>query len=258
MEMPTEALTIQSLVIGYQAGKSRKCLLPPLSVSAFHGQMIAVIGRNGTGKSTLLRTIAGIQRSLGGKIMIQGMNIRDMSRMELARKIGFISTEIVNVTSMTVFDLVALGRFPHTDWTGRLCRSDRIAVSDALDMTAMSGFASRFLTELSDGEKQRAMIARVLAQDASIMIMDEPTAFLDLPGKYEIMNLLRELSRNGKSVIFSTHDLDIALTMTDRIWLLLKDHLVEGTSAELTGNGSLASMFGKDVAERGDYLKNLL
>jgi iron complex transport system ATP-binding protein len=260
MEKPAEAISFESLAIGYPQLRHRKSLLPPLTASAFHNQMVAVIGRNGTGKSTLLRTIAGIQVSLEGNIRVNGVNIRELTRMELARKIGFISTENISASSMTVYNLVSLGRFPHTDWTGRMGRTDRIAVAAALERTAMSAFAGRFLSELSDGEKQRAMIARVLAQDAGIMVMDEPTAFLDLPGKYEIMTLLRDLSHTGKCIIFSTHDLDIALKMTDRIWLLLKNRLVEGTSAELASNGSLASMFDQPGSEMAgsDYLKNFL
>ncbi len=192
-------LSIDSLEIGYGSRRRRRMLLPPLNASADRGELVAVIGRNGIGKSTLLRSIIGLQPLFGGKIMIKGENISDITRLEIARKIGYISTEIIKVSNMTVYDLVALGRFPHTNWIGRIDSQSSEAIADAISKTGMSRFAGRYIAELSDGERQRVMIARVLAQDAEIMVMDEPTAFLDLPGKYEIVNLIRNLSRYRKN-----------------------------------------------------------
>jgi len=259
-------LSIDSLEIGYGSRNRQKKLLPPLNAAADKGELVAVIGRNGIGKSTLLRTIVGLQLSFGGKIMINGENLSGITRLELARKVGYISTEIIKVSNMKVCDLVALGRFPHTNWIGRIDGRSSDAIDDAISKTGMSRLAGRYIAELSDGERQRVMIARVLAQDAEIMIMDEPTAFLDLPGKYEIVNLIRNLSHAGKTIIFSTHDINIALKMSDRIWVILKDGLIEGSPVEILENGSLASMF--ESAESGtdpshgtftkDYLKYFL
>ena len=162
-------------------------LLPVLN----RGELIAVIGRNGIGKSTLLRTLTGLQPPLGGEILYSGKNIREYSRMELAQKVGYISTEIVKVSNMRVYDLVALGRFPHTNWIGKIEAKDHEVIMDALEKTSMVSFRRKFVSELSDGERQKAMIARILAQDTGIMIMDEPTAFLDVASKYEILHLMQ-------------------------------------------------------------------
>lgn len=265
-EKETAILSIESLGIGYGSGARKKILLPPLTASAGRGELVAIIGRNGIGKSTLLRTIIGLQTSFGGQVLIEGEDLSKIPRMELARRVGYISTEIIRVSNMTVHDLVTLGRFPHTNWIGRIDDRSREVINDAIEKTGMRNFAGRYIAELSDGERQRAMIARVLAQDAAIMVMDEPLAFLDLPGKYEIANLIRNLSRAGKTIIFSTHDLDIAVKIADRIWLMLKEGLTEGSPDKLIENGSFDAMFESHVSLAGpfsgsaakDYLKNFL
>jgi len=142
---------------------------------------------------------------------LHNKNICEYNRMDLARKIGYISTEIVRAGNMTVFDLVALGRFPHTNWLGKIDRVSQMAIENSLEKTGLTTFRKRNISELSDGERQKAMIARVLAQDTDIMIMDEPTAFLDISSKFEIINLMLELTREGKTIIFSTHDFNIAV-----------------------------------------------
>ena len=239
-----EILSLESLLIGYTSGKNRKILLPPLNASALEGELIAIIGQNGIGKSTLLRTITGLQNDLGGNVIINGRTINSYSRNEFARSTGYISTEPVKVTNMTVYDLVALGRFPHTDWMGRLDPMDQIIITDAIDKTGMQSFRNRYITELSDGERQRAMIARVLAQDTDLLVMDEPTAFLDIKSKYEIVHLLHDLSRKRKkTIIFSTHDLTIAVSEADKIWLFLKDSFKEGAPEDLIIEGAFDDLF---------------
>jgi iron complex transport system ATP-binding protein len=240
----TEILSLDSLKIGYVAGRKENVLLPPLNAFAGKGELIAVIGRNGIGKSTLLRTLTGLQPSLGGDIYYSRKNIRDYSRMDLAQKVGYISTEIVKVSNMTVYDLVALGRFPHTNWTGKIDSENHRIIMDSIEKTSMSSFCQRFVSELSDGERQRAMIARILAQDTGIMIMDEPTAFLDIGSKYEILHLLHVLSRkNEKTIIFSTHDLHMALSQSDKIWLILDNKLMEGAPEDLMSRGAFDHLF---------------
>ncbi|MEI6049870.1 MAG: ABC transporter ATP-binding protein [Bacteroidota bacterium] len=240
----TEILSLDSLKIGYVQGKHERVLLPPLNGCARSGEIIAVIGRNGIGKSTLLRTLTGLQPSLGGEILFSGKNIRDYSRMELAQKVGYISTEIVKVSNMRVYDLVALGRFPHTNWIGKIDSENHEAIMDVLEKTSMAGFCNRFVSELSDGERQRAMIARILAQDTGIMIMDEPTAFLDIGGKYELFHLMHLLSEKGKkTIIFSTHDLYMAISQSDKIWLILENELVEGAPEDLMIDGAFDHLF---------------
>jgi iron complex transport system ATP-binding protein len=240
----TETLTLDSLKIGYKSGKIEKVLLPPLNAWANRGELIAVIGRNGIGKSTLLRTLSGLQSSLGGDISLNGKSIRDFSRMELAMKIGYISTEIVKISHMSVFDLVALGRFPHTNWIGKIDRKNHQVISDSIQKTGMSALKHRLISELSDGERQRAMIARILAQDTAIMVMDEPTAFLDIGSKFEILHLMHLLSREReKTIIFSTHDLHAAISQSDKIWLILDNRLIEGAPEDLMIQGAFDHLF---------------
>jgi iron complex transport system ATP-binding protein len=239
----TEILKIESLKIGYASGKQPKILLPPLTATACRGELVAVSGRNGIGKSTLLRTIIGLQPSFGGKVVIKGNDISGFSRLYLAQVAGYISTEIVRVSNMKVYDLVALGRFPHTNWIGRIDLRSHAVIIDALTKTGIKDFSYRYISELSDGERQRAMIARVLAQDTEILIMDEPTAFLDIAGKYDIVSLLKSLTREGKTIVFSTHDLNIALNLADKIWLMLKDKLVEGSPEYLMQEGAFNHLF---------------
>jgi iron complex transport system ATP-binding protein len=237
-------LSFRDLEIGFTSGKFRQVLLPPLNGSAAKGELIAVIGKNGIGKSTLLRTFAGLQDLITGKLTIDGKNIIDFSRLQLSAKIGYISTEIVKVSNMKVYDLVSLGRFPHTNWLGRIEVADHNMIMEAISKTGMTEFSYRPVTELSDGERQRAMIAMVLAQDAGIMIMDEPTAFLDISSKFEIIHLMNELTRNrNKTVIFSTHDLATAVSQADKIWLLKEQGLTEGAPEDLMLEGSFETLF---------------
>jgi len=243
----TEILTLDLLKIGYITGKRTKIIMPPLTASANKGELIAVIGRNGIGKSTLLRTIIGIQDSLGGKVMLKNKNISYISPNDLARQTGYISTEVVMVSNMRVYDLVALGRFPYTNWIGKLDSESLIAISNAMIKTGMESFSDRYVSELSDGERQRAMIARVLAQDTEILVMDEPTAFLDVAGKYEIINLMLRLVSEGKTIIFSTHDFNIALNQTDKIWLLTDRELIEGAPEDLMLKGAFNHLFESSV-----------
>lgn len=245
MTEKAKRLSFTDLGIGFTSGKpGGYLLLPPLTGTAGKGELIAVIGRNGIGKSTLLRTFSGLQPQLSGHLIVEGTDINSYSRKGLSAKIGYISTEIVRVSNMRVYDLVSLGRFPHTNWMGRIDAADREYIAEALTRTGMTGFSERPVTELSDGERQRAMIAMVLAQDAGIMIMDEPTAFLDITGRYGMIHLLHELTRERqKTIVFSTHDLLMALRLSDKIWLLNETGLVEGAPEDLMLAGSFNTIF---------------
>ena len=243
-----QILSLDSLSIGYLSGKNKKALLSPLNASASIGELVAVIGRNGIGKSTLLRTITGLQPPLGGNVFFSGINIRQYSRLELAQKVGFISTEIVRIANMSVYELVSLGRFPYTNWIGKIDNRDHEIIMDSIEKTGMVNLYDRNISELSDGERQRAMVARVLAQDTEIMIMDEPTAFLDIKSKYEIVHLMHELTeKKRKTIIFSTHDLNIAISQADKIWLTLDERLIEGAPEDLILEGSFNNLFGSSA-----------
>ena len=243
-------LSLCSLRIGYAEGGKENALLPPLTLSAGRGEMIALIGKNGIGKSTLLRTIAGLQPSLGGDITYSGRSIREYSRTDLARTIGYISTEIVKVTNMRVYDLVALGRFPYTNWFGKIDERNHEIITDSIEKTGMSLLSLRYISELSDGERQKAMIARILAQDTGIMVMDEPTAFLDIGSKFEILHLMHLLSqKNGKTIIFSTHDLNVALSQADKICLIMDNGILEGAPEDLMLQGAFDHLFDSSTVE---------
>jgi iron complex transport system ATP-binding protein len=245
-----EILSLCALRIGYGEGRKKNALLSPLTASAGRGEMIALIGKNGIGKSTLLRTLAGLQPSLSGDITYSGKSISEYSRTDLARTIGYISTEIVKVTNMRVYDLVALGRFPYTNWFGKIDERNHVIITDSIEKTGMSSLSWRFISELSDGERQKAMIARILAQDTGLLVMDEPTAFLDIGSKFEILHLMHTLSqKNGKTIIFSTHDLNVALSQADKIWLIADDNILEGAPEDLMLQGAFDHLFDSSSVE---------
>jgi iron complex transport system ATP-binding protein len=243
-----EILSFSSLEIGFISGKAKRVLHPPLTARAGKGELIAVIGKNGIGKSTLLRTLAGLQPALNGSVSISGKDIREFSRREISERVGFVSTEIIKVSNMTVYDLVSLGRFPHTNWFGKIDTENHKAVTDSIERAGMAGLTNTHITELSDGERQRAMIAMVLAQDAVLMVLDEPTAFLDIRSRFEIMHLLQDLTRKrGKTIIFSTHDFSTAISQADKIWLMQKGSFTEGAPEDIILSGAFNTLFDEKI-----------
>jgi iron complex transport system ATP-binding protein len=240
-------IDLVDLEFGFGRGKGDGLSLAgQVNSTACSGELIAVMGRNGTGKSTLLRTIAGLMPALKGEILIFNRRLSDYHRKELARIMGYVSTEVVRVPGLSVEKLVALGRYPHTNWLGKLNPSDHEAIESALDLTSLQALRDRDLDELSDGERQRAMIARTLAQDTQILLLDEPTAFLDISHRYEIIDLLGNLAlAYGKTVIYSTHDLQIALRQADKIWLIHTRQMLEGAPEDLVLSGRLSDALGQ-------------
>lgn len=237
-------LSFNDLEIGFDTGKVRRSLLRPVKGSAYEGELISLVGRNGIGKSTLLRTLTGLQESLGGEIYLDSRNLREFKRVQLSEQVGYISTEKVSVSNLRVYDLVSFGRFPYTNWLGNLNKTDDEKIKEAVKNTGLNDLVWRSVNELSDGERQRAMIAMTLAQDARLMVMDEPTAFLDINGKYEIMHLLYEITRSrNKTIIFSTHDLNIAISQADKVWLLTNNGLIEGAPEDLMLAGEFDNLF---------------
>jgi iron complex transport system ATP-binding protein len=220
-------------------------VLAPVTATALKGELVSVIGFNGIGKSTLLRTIAGIQKKISGGFSIDGKSSENMTLKDFAYKVGYVSTEPVTSGNMRVFDLVALGRYNYTNWLGNLTECDREVVLRSIERVGLKGFANRNIDEISDGERQRAMIARVLAQDTPLMIMDEPTAFLDIKNRNEIIHLMHSLTNlEGKTVIMSTHDLSAAISESDNIWLMSRDGIVQGAPEDLVLNGTFEEYFG--------------
>lgn len=215
-----------------------------MNLSAIPGELVALIGSNGIGKSTLLRSLSGFQEILKGKICFNNLSLDWYKQRELAKLMSFVSTEVVRVQNLRVHDLLALGRSPYTNFLGTLAEDDLRAVERAVDLVGLRGYESRMLDELSDGERQRAMIARSLVQGTPVIILDEPTAFLDIRNKYEIIHLLHNFARNeNKTIVFSTHDLNIATSEVDKIWLMLEDEVLEGAPEDLILQGHYNKVF---------------
>lgn len=225
------------------------------------GRMTALLGRNGTGKSTLLRAIASLGEVQGGVIEIGGRDLCDLSNAELARMVAFVNTERVSVEAMTAYDLVAVGRSPYTDWSGRLRSSDHEVIERSIRIAGVEHLADRYVDTLSDGECQRVMIAKALAQDTPAILLDEPTSYLDMPNRYELCTLLGRLAHDeGKCVLFSTHELDIALTLSDSIALVDTPQLLYMPTREMIASGSIERLFDSpyirfDASTRSIHLK---
>lgn len=236
-------LMLDMLSVGY--GAPRGAVLSGLDIQAQGGAFICVLGRNGAGKSTLMRTLAGLQPPLAGRALLKGEDIAAMRPQARAQQIAVVLTERASSPGLTVDDVVTLGRQPFTDWRGRLSEADQAQVQSALAMARADVFLGRLFDDLSDGERQRVMIARAIAQSPQLMILDEITAFLDLPGRVEVMALLRAHARaTGTVVLLSSHDLDLSLQLADTVWLLDgRGAMVEGSPERLIADGHVGRAF---------------
>lgn len=233
-------LKIEDLTVGY----GKRYLIEDANATMEDGRLIALIGRNGAGKSTLLRALAGQDRPITGRVLINGEDIETLPPHRLAQLVAFVTTERVRIPNMTCEDVVGLGRAPYTDWIGRLSAENKEIVMQSLRQVGMEDYAHRTMDKMSDGECQRIMIARALAQSTPVVMLDEPTSFLDMPNRYEMTLLLRELAHHdGRTIIFSTHELDIALNLCDDIALVDTPRLVYGPVAEVVAAGAIERLF---------------
>lgn len=234
-------IRLENITLGYDA----RTLLEGVTTRFEAGTLTALIGRNGAGKSTLLRALAGLEPLQAGEITIGGQSIAELDGAEAARRVAFVATDKVRIANLPCEDMVALGRAPYTNWIGRLQAVDREIVADALAKVGMSDFARKTMDRMSDGECQRVMIARALAQQTPVILLDEPTAFLDMPNRYELCRLLQRLAHDEqKAIIFSTHELDIASKMCDAIALIDTPTLRHQPSAEMVASGAIERLFG--------------
>jgi iron complex transport system ATP-binding protein len=215
-----------------------------LNLKADSGRLICLIGRNGCGKSTLLRTLAGLQPPLCGQVMLDNKNITKLSDNERSTLLSLVLTDKIEVENLTIFELAALGRFPYTSWNGALREEDKKIVQNALNQVNLLSLKDKMLSEVSDGEKQRAVIAKALAQDTPLVLLDEPTSHLDLANRIEIMMLLRSLSvMTKKTFILSTHELDLAIKMADFLWLMNENGTTTGIPEDLMLSGIFQQSF---------------
>ena len=249
-----ETIRLTGLSIGYRGKHSVKCVADDISQAIHSGELTCLLGENGAGKSTLLRTLSGFLSPLAGEISILGRPLSSYKERELATVIGVVLTEKSNLQNMTVRELVGMGRSPYTGFWGRLSADDRRKVDDALSLVGIAALSDRMVQTLSDGERQKVMIAKALAQETPIIFLDEPTAFLDYPSKVEILHLLHRLSREmHKTIFLSTHDLELALQIADRLWLMPRrpDPEKRGSAGDSAGGSVGGSVGGQEVGHGG-------
>ena len=243
------ALATHYLAVGYKNSlTSRKVILQNVNLKLAQGEFTCMLGPNGAGKSTLLRTIGKMQPLLTGSVEIDGRSIDHLSNHDLARLLSVVLTDRLTVGRLTTYELVGLGRYPYTSWTSGLTSEDHRIIRWAIRATRSVDLAAREVSDLSDGERQRVMIARALAQQPAVMLLDEPTAFLDLPTRVEITGLLKRLTREtGLAVLMSTHDLDLALRSADTLWLITPEgEVMHGAPEDLILQGELQSTFSSE------------
>lgn len=242
-------IELRNLTIGYNKKKNYKVVATDINATLESGCMTCLIGPNGVGKSTLLRTLSAFQPQLEGDIFLKGKKIDEYNEKQLAKMIGVVLTTKMEVQNMTAEELVGMGRSPYTGFWGSLSDEDHRIVAEALNMVGITGLAKRFIQTLSDGERQKVMIAKALAQQTPVIFLDEPTAFLDYPSKVEMLQLLHRLSRaTDKTIFLSTHDLELALQIADVVWLMrADDSLTIGTPQQLAQSGDLS----KFIEQRG-------
>ena len=240
-----ETVILKNLSIGYQTKQHTTVVAEQLNAAIKSGELTCLLGRNGIGKSTLLRTLSAFQPALGGEILMSTDNgqqpVNSLTDKQLSRLIGVVLTEKPDVRNMTIEELVGMGRSPYTGFWGTLSKDDKRIVDDAIQLVSIESLRGRYVHTLSDGERQKVMIAKALAQQTPIIYLDEPTAFLDFPSKVEVMQLLHRLAREQQKTIFlSTHDVELSLQVADCIWLMEKGSLSVGTPRQLADDGTLS------------------
>ena len=250
--MSNSILKTHNLTIGYKTSqKTIRNVAANISTSLQTGELVCLLGPNGAGKSTLLRTLAGMQPPIAGEVKLLEDDIYKLPPQELAKRLSLVLTEKIDVGMLSAYALVSMGRYPYTDWWGKLSSEDEEIINWAIKSVGAVNLAQRNVSELSDGERQKIMIARALAQSPMVMLLDEPTAFLDLPRRVEIMQLLRQLARDtNQAILLSTHDLDLALRLADKIWLLgINGILHVGAPEDLILSGAFADTFRSEGVE---------
>lgn len=237
-------LQAQQISIGYTHKKEQNIVASSIDLTLEKGKLIALIGANGIGKSTLLRTITGIQKTISGTVLLNQKNIHQMNALALAKNLSVVLTEKLPPSNLTVFELVALGRQPYTNWIGTLSNEDIEKVNQALALTQIEHLAPKKHFEISDGQLQKVLVARALAQDTPLIILDEPTTHLDLLHKVALFKLLKKLTQQTqKCILFSTHDIDLAIQLSDEMIIMTPETIVQDQPCNLISKGSFNNLF---------------
>ncbi len=237
------SLSTHNLCIGYPPKKIHQ----HLNLELYSGEFTCLLGQNGAGKSTLMRTLAGFQPAISGEVRLLGEEIKKYTKQTLAQTLSVVLTDKVSIGNLNVETLISMGRYPYTDWWGNLSDVDKKKIEEAIELTDTGHLRNKKIVELSDGEKQKVMIARALTQDTPLVFLDEATAHLDLPGRVEIMSLLKNLAHEiQKTILISTHELDLALQFADKLWLMSKEEgCVSGVPEDLVLEGTFEKVFRK-------------
>ena len=249
-------LRTENLSIGYQQKKSKTIIADTINLSLEEGKFIALLGKNGIGKSTLLRTISKVQNPLSGTVFIKNKNLNQYTNKELATNLSLVLTERLPESQLTVFELIALGRQPYTNWVDKISSKDLIKINWAIEQTEIKHLQEKRFYELSDGQLQRVLIARALAQDTEIIILDEPTAHLDMHHTYKIFQLLKKLvETTSKTIIISTHQINLALEIVDELIIMNGREIFSGITQKLIDTNKLDNLFPKEILNFNKILR---
>ncbi|MCF2874182.1 MULTISPECIES: ABC transporter ATP-binding protein [unclassified Tenacibaculum] len=252
-------LKTENLSIGYQTKKKQTTIASNINLSVEKGKFIALLGKNGIGKSTLLRTLSKVQKPLNGSIEINQKNILSYSYQELATSLSLVLTERLPQSQLTVFELIALGRQPYTNWIDKLSKNDLKKILWAIEQTEITHLKDKLFHELSDGQLQRVLIARALAQDTEIIILDEPTAHLDIHHTFKVFSLLKKLVKStNKTIIISTHEVNLAIQLADEFILLSEKQIYSGKSKELIDQNAFEKLFPKELISFNKTLEQFI
>lgn len=259
MESKNPILTTSNLCVGYSSKKEIKTIASNINLTLKKGELIALIGANGIGKSTLLRTLIGIQPPLSGAVILNGKNILDYDSISFAQNLSIVLTEKLPPSNLTVFEIIALGRQPYTNWLGNLTDNDISKINEAMELTQITPLADKKHYEISDGQLQNVLVARALAQDTPLIILDEPTTHLDLLHKVSLFKLLKKLAKDtNKCILFSTHDIDMAIQISDEMIIMTEENVVQDQPCNFISKGNFDTLF-KDEhiafdSEKGKFI----
>lgn len=259
MDINNYILTTSNLSVGYSFKKEIKTIASNINLNLKKGELIALIGANGIGKSTLLRTLIGIQPPLSGNVILNGKNITDYDSISFAQNLSVVLTEKLPPSNLTVFEIIALGRQPYTNWLGNLSENDISKINEAMELTQITSLAEKKHYEISDGQLQNVLVARALAQDTPLIILDEPTTHLDLLHKVSLFKLLKKLAKEtNKCILFSTHDIDMAIQISDEMIIMTNENVVQDQPCNFISKGNFNTLF-KDEhiafdSEKGKFI----